>query len=87
MVRMSDGNGSSKVLRRSRDDRMLAGVCAGVARYLGLDVTVVRVIWAVVAIITGGAGLLAYLVAWIVIPDEGQKNSIVQDMVGKKNAA
>ena len=84
---MSDGNGSSKVLRRSRDDRMLAGVCAGVARYLGLDVTVVRVIWAVVAIITGGAGLLAYLVAWIVIPDEGQKNSIVQDMVGKKNAA
>jgi len=84
---MSDGNGSSKVLRRSRDDRMLAGVCAGVASYLGLDVTVVRVLWAVIAIITGGAGLLAYLVAWIIIPDEGQTNSIAQDMVGKKPAA
>jgi len=63
---------------------MLAGVCAGVADYLGLDVTLVRVIWAVVSVITGGVGVLAYLVAWIIIPDEGQKSSLAENMFGKK---
>jgi phage shock protein PspC (stress-responsive transcriptional regulator) len=63
---------------------MLAGVCAAFAGYFGLDVTLVRVIWAVVSVITGGAGVLAYLVAWIIIPDEGQKSSIAENMVGKK---
>ena len=78
------GNGNrSKVLMRTRDGRMLAGVCAGVADYFGLDVTLVRVIWAVVSVITGGAGVLAYLVAWIIIPDEGQKGSIAENMVGE----
>ena len=80
---MTDRN-RGKVLVRRRDGRMLAGVCAGVADYLGLDVTVVRVIWAVVSVITGGAGVLAYLVAWAIIPDEGQQNSIAEDIVSKK---
>jgi phage shock protein C len=80
---MRDKNGS-KVLMRPRDGRMLAGVCAGVADYFGLDVTLVRVIWAVLAVITGGAGILAYLVAWIIIPNEGQKSSVADNMVGKK---
>ena len=76
-----------KVLVRRRDGRMLAGVCAGVADYLGLDVTVVLVIWAVISVITGGAGVLAYLVAWAIIPDEGQQNSIAEDIVSKKRDA
>lgn len=80
---MRERNGS-KVLMRPRDGRMLAGVCAGVADYFGLDVTLVRVIWAVLAVITGGAGILAYLVAWIMIPNEGQKSSVAENMVGKK---
>jgi phage shock protein C len=83
---MTDRN-RSKVLVRSRDGRMLAGVCAGVADYLGFDVTVVRVIWAVVSIISGGAGVLGYLVAWAIIPDEGQKSSIAEDLVSKKRDA
>jgi phage shock protein PspC (stress-responsive transcriptional regulator) len=83
MVRMTDGNGS-KVLVRSRDGRMLAGVCAGVANYFSLDVTLVRVIWAVVSIITGGAGVLAYLVAWILMPNEGQKSSIPENVAGRE---
>ena len=69
---MRDGSGGSKVLFRPRDDRMVGGVCAGLANYTGMDVTLMRVIWAVVTIITGGAGLLAYLVAWILIPDESK---------------
>jgi phage shock protein C len=80
---MRDG-GESKVLLRRRDGRRLAGVCAGVADYFGLDVTLVRVIWAVVSVITGGAGVLAYLAAWFVLPDESQKSSIAENMVGKK---
>jgi len=80
---MRDAN-TSKLLLRARDGRMLAGVCAGVADYFGLDVTLVRVIWAVVAVITGGAGVLAYLVAWIIIPDEGQKSSIAENITGQE---
>jgi len=84
MFRMADRN--SKVLMRRRDGRMLAGVCAGIADYLGLDVTLVRVIWAVVAVLTGGAGVLAYLAAWVIIPDEGQKSSIAENLTTKKNS-
>ncbi|HEU5416512.1 MAG TPA: PspC domain-containing protein [Streptosporangiaceae bacterium] len=69
---MTDGSGGSKVLYRPRDDRMIGGVCAGLARYTGMDVTMMRVIWAVVAVITGGAGVLAYLVTWIIMPDESK---------------
>ncbi|HBW21614.1 MAG: PspC domain-containing protein [Streptosporangiaceae bacterium] len=82
---MTDGNGT-KVLVRSRGNRMLAGVCAGLADYLGVDVTVVRVLWVIVTLITGGVvGLLAYLAAWAVIPDEGQKSSIAENLVRKNS--
>jgi phage shock protein PspC (stress-responsive transcriptional regulator) len=64
---MNGGNGT-KVLVRDRKGRMMAGVCAGVAQYFGLDVTLVRVIVAVVSVSTGGAGVLAYLAAWVIIP-------------------
>jgi len=83
---MNNANGT-KVLVRSRKGRMLAGVCAGVADYFSLDVTLVRVIWAAVSLITGGAGVLAYLAAWVIIPDEGEKTSVAQDMFGKKQDA
>jgi phage shock protein PspC (stress-responsive transcriptional regulator) len=83
---MRDSSGS-KVLVRRRDGRMLAGVCAGVADYFGLDVTLVRVIWAIVSVITGGAGVLAYLVAWVIIPGEGQKSSTAENITGKKQDA
>jgi len=83
---MRDRNGS-KVLMRPRDGRMLAGVCAGVADYFGLDVTLVRVIWAVVSVITGGAGVLAYLVAWVIIPDDGQKSPPAENIVSDKQDA
>jgi phage shock protein C len=86
MADMNDKNGT-RVLARSRDDRMLAGVCAGVAGYFGIDATLVRVIWAVLSIMTGGAGVLAYLAAWVIIPEAGQKNSVAQDLVGKNRDA
>ena len=83
---MRDANGS-RVLMRRRDGRVLAGVCAGVADYFGVDVTLVRVIWAIVSVMTGGAGVLAYLVAWVIIPGEGQKSSMAENITGKKQDA
>ena len=83
---MNGGNGT-KILVRSRKGRMVAGICAGIAGYLGVDVTLVRVIVAVVSVITGGAGVLAYLAAWMIIPSEGEKTSIAQDILGKKQNA
>ena len=56
-------------LMRSRTDRKIAGVCAGFAEYFDLDVTVVRVVWLIVALF-GGGGILAYIIAWIVMPEE-----------------
>ena len=73
----------TKVLVRSRKDRMVAGICAGTASYFGWDVTLVRVVVAVVSVLTGGTGVLAYLVAWALIPAEGEKASIADDLLGK----
>jgi phage shock protein PspC (stress-responsive transcriptional regulator) len=66
---------------------MVAGICAGIADYSGLDVTLVRVIVAVVSVITGGTGVLAYLAAWMIIPGEGEKASIAQDILSEKQNA
>lgn len=56
-------------LRRSRSDRMLAGVCGGIADYLRVDPTLVRVGFAVLAIVTWGVALLAYVVGWALMPE------------------
>ena len=58
-----------KRLVRPRVGRAIAGVCAGVAAYFDIDVTVVRLVWLLVGIMTG-IGLLSYPIAWIVIPEE-----------------
>src|SRR5262249_40717698 len=57
-------------LSRPVDDRMIAGVAAGIARYLGADVTVIRIILVVLAFV-GGAGVPIYLAGWLLIPEEG----------------
>ncbi|OLE26661.1 MAG: hypothetical protein AUG44_12345 [Actinobacteria bacterium 13_1_20CM_3_71_11] len=61
---------SYKQLRRSRTDKVVAGVCGGFARYLGLDPVVVRVLYVIATFLTGGALLLGYLVIWLVMPEE-----------------
>ena len=59
-----------KRLVRRRDDRMIAGVCSGVADYLGVDVTLVRVLTVLGAIFGLGTVVVAYVVAWILLPEE-----------------
>ena len=61
--------GGPRRLVRRRDDRMVAGVCSGVADYLGVDVTMVRLVTVLGAIFGVGTLLLAYLVAWVLLPE------------------
>jgi phage shock protein PspC (stress-responsive transcriptional regulator) len=57
----------AKRLYRSSDDRVIAGVCGGVAKYFDIDPIIVRVL-AAVSLLVSGVGLLAYVVLWIVAP-------------------
>ena len=57
-----------KKLYRSATDQKIAGVCAGLAKYLNIDPTIIRVIWALIAL--GGAGILAYIICALIIPEE-----------------
>jgi len=56
-------------LTRPRHPRVLGGVCSGLALHYGWDVIVVRLLWAF-CVLFGGTGILAYIIAWIVIPEE-----------------
>ncbi|HET9079708.1 MAG TPA: PspC domain-containing protein [Trebonia sp.] len=67
-------------LRRARHGRMLAGVCAGIADYLAVDVTIVRVAFAVFTFL-GGAGIPAYLACVLLIPEEGTDQSIASSLL------
>lgn len=70
-------------LRRSGEDRMLAGVAGGMARYLNADVTLVRVIIAALALVTG-AGAALYLAAWLLIPADGEDESIAAAWIARR---
>ena len=58
-----------KQLRRSKTDKMIAGICGGLGKYSGLDPTILRLVF-VLLMIFAGTGLLAYLIMWLVIPYE-----------------
>jgi phage shock protein C len=57
-------------LSRPREDRRVAGVCAGIARYLGVDVTLVRILFVALSIWPVGVGVIVYIVCWIVMPND-----------------
>ncbi len=57
---------------------MLGGVCGGIARYFDVDPVIIRLLWVAFALIFG-AGVLVYLVAWILIPEEGEEESVEID--------
>jgi phage shock protein PspC (stress-responsive transcriptional regulator) len=67
-------------LYRPLQGRMLAGVAAGIAQYLGVDVTVVRIVLAALTFV-GGAGVPVYVAGWLLIPDEGASQSIASQLI------
>lgn len=64
-----------RLLRRTRDDKVIAGVCGGLGRYLGVDPVLLRIAFVVLAV-AGGGGILIYVVAWILIPEEREGETL-----------
>lgn len=58
-----------KRLYRSKTNRVIAGVCGGIGEYFNIDPTIVRLLW-IMFVFLGGSGILAYIIAWIIIPDK-----------------
>ena len=79
---MNTSNGTRRLYRK-REGQIVAGVCTGLADYLGIDVTIIRLLFAALTVF-GGAGVLLYVIAWAVVPEEGEKSSIVEGFVNKK---
>lgn len=75
----------SRQLVRSTSDRILGGVCGGVAAFTGFNVTVIRIIWAA-AIVFAGSGLLLYILAWIIMPQEGSGKSGLDSIIASFQA-
>src|SRR5918994_3418875 len=58
-----------RLVRRSRSERVVAGVCGGIGRYLGIDPVLLRIAFIILAL-ANGLGVIAYVVAWVAIPEE-----------------
>jgi phage shock protein PspC (stress-responsive transcriptional regulator) len=69
-----------QTLCRPVNDRMVAGVAAGIANYLAIDVTLVRIVVAVLAV-AGGFGIPLYIAGWLLIPEEGRERSIAEEFI------
>ena len=75
---MSESNESrGKRLLRLREGRMVAGVCVGLAKYFGIDVNLVRLGFGVFTVFWG-LGALIYVLAWVLVPEEGEPASILE---------
>ncbi len=78
----SGGPPGRKRLERKVAGRWVAGVCAGLGDYTGIDATVIRVIFAVLTFF-GGLGPIAYVLGWALIPEEGDSASIAERFINK----
>jgi phage shock protein C len=74
---------SDERLHRSRQGRMLAGVAAGLADYLGIDVTLVRIAFVALAFV-GGLAVPLYLAGWLVIPDENGGPTVAEELLARE---
>ena len=73
---MSEG---VKELHRSTKDRKLAGICGGIGEYFELDPTIIRVLFVVFSVFLGG-GILAYIILWLVMPQEPETTKPAEDV-------
>jgi len=63
---------------------MIAGVCAGIGQFFGIDANLIRIVFALLTLLSAGAAALVYLVAWVVVPEEGESGSIAENYLNKK---
>jgi phage shock protein PspC (stress-responsive transcriptional regulator) len=80
------GGPSGKRLERKLEGRWIAGVCAGLADYFGVDANFIRIIM-VGLLVFGGFGALAYVVAWALVPEEGESVSIAEKIINKNGVS
>lgn len=71
----------TRKLYRSNKDYKLAGVCGGIAEYLGIDATLIRLGWILLTFL-GGSGILAYLIAWAIMPTRPNSTSGLEGKAG-----
>jgi phage shock protein PspC (stress-responsive transcriptional regulator) len=77
-----DPGNQKRRLERTKEGRMIAGVCSGAGAYLGIDPNIIRVVLAVLTFF-GGTGVAAYVIGWLLLPEEGTNESIAQDLFNK----
>ncbi|MCY9787079.1 PspC domain-containing protein [Nocardiopsis sp. EMB25] len=66
-------------LVRSDSNRLLTGVCGGMAAFLGIDATIVRIAFVVFALL--GGGVFVYILAWLLMPAEGERHSLLEQII------
>jgi phage shock protein C len=77
LMRATHMTGTTAPLRRSRSNRMVAGIVAGLARYLGIDVSFARVLYVLISIFSAAfPGVLVYLIFWILVPQEEHEEQL-----------
>jgi phage shock protein PspC (stress-responsive transcriptional regulator) len=79
-----NGTNGQKQLIRPKEGRMVAGVCAGLGQFFGIDANIVRIVFAALTVFSAGAAALVYLIAWVVVPEEGEGGSIAESYFNKK---
>ena len=67
---LNDATAQVKKLRRSRNDKMIAGVCGGLAKMIGVDAAILRIILVAATLLGFGTGAILYVAAWILMPEE-----------------
>lgn len=80
-----NNNSSRKRLYRSRTNRKVAGVCGGLGDYFNVDPTIMRLIYIMVILFSVGLGILAYIVMWVVMPEEPAHQNRTVDQQGSGN--
>ena len=75
----NEGSWRSRRLYRSTEDRLLGGVGGGLGEYFGVDPTLIRLLFVLAVVVTGGAVLLAYPVLWVIVPPASRLAGAVQD--------
>lgn len=61
-----------KRITRPRKDRIIAGVCSGIGRYFDIDPNIIRVVWIILTVVSLGVGVIAYIAAWLLFPEDSE---------------
>ncbi|HZB28711.1 MAG TPA: PspC domain-containing protein [Streptosporangiaceae bacterium] len=80
----TNANTKPRELRRTRTGRMIAGVCSGAGEHFGVDANILRLVLAGLCVFTAGTAAFIYVAGWLLIPEEGERTSIVQGLLDKQ---